>query len=414
MKVNWNRQYTTMAVYAFLVISASLIFGVLLTSHSEVWSNIKFVIGLLMPFVYGLSLAYILNPIVVFNEKKLLPSIFKDKLSPKAKRYISVLLAFVAMFCVISAFIAIIVPQIAKSMTSIVSQVPGYIEYIENAWNNFMINYENNQFVLAILQQVSVSGKEILNNIYNMLSSVVPEIFDATIALTSNIIRVGLQIILGVIISVYVLLAKEKFYAQTKKFLFGLLPDKYSYAIISVTHNCNRIFSGFITGKILDSFIMGILCFIGMTLLRFDYPVLISVIVGTTNVIPYFGPFIGAIPSMLFLLIVSPLQAFLFGIFILLLQQLDGNIIGPKILGDSTGLSAIWVIFAIAFFGGIWGVFGMFVGVPFFAVIYSLLKAFIEYRLQKKGKKVRTSDYASEDFPIITDKKVSKLAPKNK
>ncbi|MEG1994795.1 MAG: AI-2E family transporter, partial [Oscillospiraceae bacterium] len=339
--------------YAFLVISASLLFGAFISNYIDVWNHTKYVVGLLMPFIYGLSLAYILNPIVVFVEKVIFPRLLKNKVSHNVRRYLSVFISIIFLFCIIASFFAIIVPQIAKSITSIVSQIPDYISYSEATWNNFMTHYENNQIVLAILQQISASGKEILDSVYTMLSSIVPQIINATIALTSNIIRVGLQAIVGLIISIYVLLAKEKFYAQTKKLLFGLLPDKYSYAIISITHNSNRIFSGFILGKILDSLIIGIICFVGMSLLRLDYAVLISVIVGITNVIPYFGPFIGAIPSVLFLLIVSPVQALIFAIFVLLLQQLDGNIIGPMILGDSTGLSAIWVIFAITLFGGL-------------------------------------------------------------
>lgn len=412
MKVNWNKQYTTLAVYAFLVISASLLFGAFLLNYTNVWESVKYIVGLLMPFVYGLSLAYILNPIVVFVETKVFPKIFKNKISRKSRRYLSVLMSMIFLICIIATFFSIIVPQITKSMTSIVSQVPGYINYVENTWNNFMDNYDNNQVVLAILQQISDSGKEILDTVYNMLSSTVPRIINVTIALTSNIVRVGIQIIVGLIISIYVLLAKEKFYAQTKKFIFGLFPDKFAYALISVTHNSNRIFSGFISGKILDSVIIGIICFVGMSILRLDFAVLISFIVGITNVIPYFGPFIGAIPSILFLLIVSPVQALIFAIFVLLLQQLDGNIIGPMILGDSTGLSAIWVIFAITLFGGVWGVFGMFVGVPLFAVIYSLIKAFIEYNLERKGKKTSTAAYASEQCPLITKNK--SIVPKTK
>lgn len=401
MKINWNKQYTTLAVYAFLVIGASIIFSQLINNYSSILGWFKLLIGMLMPFVYGLCIAYILNPIVCFAEEKILNPVFKDKISRGTKRAFSVFFALLVVILCISCFFSAILPQVAKSIASIASSIPGYVSYVENIFNSFIEHHSTNPFVVSILSQVSESGKEIMDSIYQILSSIVPSLINFTILMTKNIIKVGIQIVVGFIISIYILVAKEKFFAQTKKLLFSLFQDKYAYAIISVTHNSNRIFTGFISGKLLDSLIIGVICFAGMNILRLDYSVLISVIVGITNIIPYFGPFIGAIPSALFLLIISPVQALVFCGFVLVLQQIDGNIIGPKILGDSTGLSAIWVIFAITVFGGFWGVIGMFIGVPLFAVIYSLIKAICEYRLEKKGKSTNTLDYASKEHPVI-------------
>jgi len=170
--------------------------------------------------------------------------------------------------------------------------------------------------------------------------------------------------------------------------------------LISITHTSNRIFTGFISGKILDSLIIGVLCFIGMSIFNLPMAMLVSVIVGVTNVIPYFGPFIGAIPGALIVFLVDPIKAFWFMLFILALQQFDGNILGPYILGDSIGLPAFWVIFAILVFGSIFGVLGMFIGVPTFAVIYSIIKMWIESRLEKKGMPLSLHEYASEEHPL--------------
>ena len=205
----------------------------------------------------------------------------------------------------------------------------------------------------------------------------------------------------GIILSVYLLASKELFYAHAKKLGYALFPKRVMDKLLEITHTSNNIFTGFIVGKIVDSTIIGVLCFIVMALFNWPYAMLISVIVGVTNVIPYFGPFIGAIPSILLLLIIDPRTAVMFGIFILILQQLDGNIIGPKILGDSTGLSAFWVVFSITLFSAIMGPIGMLIGVPTFAVIYSLIRDFAEWRLKTKNMATATDDYASPEHAII-------------
>lgn len=210
-----------------------------------------------------------------------------------------------------------------------------------------------------------------------------------------------MSFVVGIIISIYVLMGKERFFAQSKKLLSALIPTPAVDRIVQITHQSHEIFSGFISGKILDSCIVGLLCFIGMVIFRWPYAVLISVMVGVTNVIPYFGPFFGAIPSVLIMLIVDPVKAIWLALFILALQQLDGNVIGPKILGNSTGLSAFWVIFSITVFGSLFGVVGMFIGVPLFAVIYSLVRQFCEWRLSCKGMPTGTADYASPEHTLI-------------
>ena len=201
------------------------------------------------------------------------------------------------------------------------------------------------------------------------------------------------NIVIGIIISLYILIEKEKFIAISRKITTALLPEKAAIKTLEIAHRSNMIFGKFLSGKILDSFIIGILTFIILSIFNMPYTLLVSVIVGITNIIPFFGPFIGAIPSFIIIVFVSPVKALWFLVIILVIQQIDGNIIGPKILGDSVGLSAFWILFSIMIAGEYFGVVGMIVGVPIFAVIYSLVKEFIEAKLKKKGLNVDTKDY---------------------
>ncbi len=240
------------------------------------------------------------------------------------------------------------------------------------------------------------SAEGILAKVYEVVTDALPHVVGYTIQITSGIVRAAI----GFIISVYVLYHKERFFAQAKKAMYALMKKERVDSLIRLGHKSNATFSGFIAGQILDALIVGILCFVFMSIFRFPYPMLISVLVAVTNVIPYFGPFIGAIPSILLVLMINPVQAFWFAIFILALQQFDGNVLCPKILGQSIGISAFWVIFALLLAGGIFGFLGMFIGVPIFAIIYTLVRSFIEERLTKKNLSTDTHDYASDENPI--------------
>ena len=206
------------------------------------------------------------------------------------------------------------------------------------------------------------------------------------------------DIIIGAIVSVYVLSHKEEFSGQFKKLAYGFLGIKTGNILIANFRMANFKFSGFIVGKILDSIIIGIICFAGCSIFQFPYPVLLGLIIGVTNVIPFFGPFFGAIPCALLIFMINPIQCIYFLIFILLLQQFDGNILGPKILGESTGISSFWVIFSITLFGGLWGVPGMIVGVPLFAVMYAIIKTALEKKLSAKELPVETDEYIKVDY----------------
>jgi len=218
-----------------------------------------------------------------------------------------------------------------------------------------------------------------------------------------SIFKVLLNIVVGLIVSVYLLFSKETFVGQFKKLTYALFKPKRANIIIETARKSNEIFGGFISGKILDSTIIGIICYIVLLIMKMPYAVLVSVIVGVTNVIPFFGPFIGAVPGFIIIVLANPLQGLYFLIVIFILQQVDGNIIGPAILGDSTGLSAFWVLFSILFFGGFWGIAGMLIGCPLFAVIYTIIKDFVNYCLKRRKLSTDTQTYI--DLKSIEDRK---------
>ncbi|MBE6898485.1 MAG: AI-2E family transporter [Ruminococcaceae bacterium] len=403
MKLDFNRKYTTIAVYAFLVIAAGLLFQNIVNDFPPLTRYFNKIGDLLLPFVVGGALAYILNPILNWIELKLFPVIFRDKISRKARRALSVLLSYLFMLLVIGVFALIVVPQIYESIMSLIERSSTYVKNVEDFLNYLIATYGSNELVKQVLQKIYDSAETIFRQGYQLIGDVVPMIANIAIGLTNSLF----DTIMGLIISVYSLLMKETFAAQIKKLLSAFCSRNFVETFLSIAHDSNQIFCGFISGKIVDSFIIGVICFVGTTLMNTPYAMLVSVIIGVTNVIPYFGPFIGAIPSILLILLVNPLQALYFSIFILALQQLDGNVIGPKILGDSTGLSAFWVVFSVTFFGGMFGFVGMLIGVPTFAVIYNLISRFAAYCLHKKGMPTNTEAYASPERPLV-DKPKSK------
>ena len=403
MKLDFNRKYTTIAVYAFLVIAAGLLFQNIVNDFPPLTRYFNKIGDLLLPFVVGGALAYILNPILNWIEMKLFPVIFRDKVSRKARRALSVLLSYLFMLLVIGVFALIVVPQIYESIMSLIERSSTYVKNVEDFLNYLIATYGSNELVKQVLQKIYDSAETIFRQGYQLIGDVVPMIANIAIGLTNSLF----DTIMGLIISVYSLLMKETFAAQIKKLLSAFCSRNFVDTFLSIAHDSNQIFCGFISGKIVDSFIIGVICFVGTTLMNTPYAMLVSVIIGVTNIIPYFGPFIGAIPSILLILLVNPLQALYFSIFILALQQLDGNVIGPKILGDSTGLSAFWVVFSVTFFGGMFGFVGMLIGVPTFAVIYNLISQFAAYCLHKKGMPTNTEAYASPERPLV-DKPKSK------
>ena len=404
MKLNMNKKYTTIAVYAFLVIAAAITFFFVISEHSVVGRMAGTFFGLMTPFIYGAALAYVLNPVLNWLEKKVFPKVFGDRVSKRSRRGLGVLLTFLFGCAVVALFLAVLIPQIVESIDNLAQSIYAFLPQAQSFLNDLIAQYGTNEMLVDVLSMLgvdisdpSMALQRLATRSYTFLTQVLPNLFGGVMRFTSGL----LDVVVGIIIAIYLLLSKEVFYAQVKKLMFAFFPRRVAQATLNLTHDSNAIFCGFISGKILDSAIIGVLCFIGCSILQMPYTVLVSFIVGVTNVIPYFGPFIGAIPSIFIIMIADPLKSLIFAVFVLILQQLDGNIIGPKILGDSTGLSAFWVIFAVTFFGGLFGFVGMLIGVPTFAVIYALVRNFAEFKLGKKGLKTQTPDFASQENPIF-------------
>lgn len=412
MKFEQDIKMTKVAIYTFLVLAAAIVFFLLLQQLGTMYTWIGKIIGLLMPVVYGFAIAYILNPAVRMFDDRMLPRLFKKRpLKASASRGLSILLTYLLALIIISLFLALVMPQLITSLIGIGANVPSYLKSLQTLYfrvTDSLAEYQiledtqASETIEMVVGYALTAFESLLERLGEWLTQdLLNIVVNFATGLTSGI----LDGVLGVIISIYFLADREKLLAQSRKVSVAVFKDNTTQYLHEIALDSNRVFSGFIIGKLIDSLIIGILCFIGMSILRLPYAMLISVIVGVTNVIPYFGPFIGAIPGILLIFISSPDkgpgQALVFGIFILVLQQFDGNILGPKILGDTTGLSAFWVITSIMLFSGLFGVLGMFIGVPLFAVLYNLVKRIINHILRKRGESTNTSDYASEKNPLI-------------
>ncbi|MBQ9135449.1 MAG: AI-2E family transporter [Lachnospiraceae bacterium] len=407
MKIKLNNKYVKWGLTAFAVIAGSIFFYYLVFHISELIQNIKNLINVIMPVVLGLIISYLMTPVLNSIEKGVLNPLcdkFKIKQSLRRQKWvraIAVILTSLIFFFSIYAIIAMLISQIVPSIKTIVGNFDGYIINISN-WLNTLLE-DNEELRNFILPQVSRLFGEVENWLQDTAT-----LLDKSSALLKTVslsilgfLKVAWNFILGFIIAVYVLFSKEKFAAQGKKTIYALFNTHDANTVLKSMRFVHRTFSGFISGKVLDSIIIGLLCFIGTTMLGTPYAALVSVIVGVTNVIPFFGPYLGAIPSAFLILIVDlahPMHCVTFLIFILILQQLDGNVIGPKILGDSTGLSSFWVIFAITVFGGLFGVLGMVVGVPIFAIFYAAVKALVNRSLNKKKLPLDTGLYHEVDY----------------
>ena len=277
-------------------------------------------------------------------------------------------------------------PQLIDSIVGLVNDIPLYIADTTKFINGLIDN-------LNLGEQYQGVINENFNNLIDYIIKVATNLLPMLGGFLTTLLSSIWNIVLGLIISIYLLIEKERFFALSKKITYAILPKRAAVKTIELTHRSNDTFGKFLSGKILDSFIIGILTFVVLTIFNMPYTLLISVIVGITNIIPFFGPFIGAIPSVIIILFVSPIKAFWFLVIILIIQQIDGNIIGPKILGDSIGISAFWILFSILVAGKFLGLVGMVIGVPLFAIVYSIIKEIIEDKLEKKGLKTETEDY---------------------
>lgn len=402
MKMKFSNKYVKWGITAFSVITAGILMCYLIFNASEFFANIKKILSAAMPVAVGLIIAYLLSPVVNFLEDKILFPMFRKvkekKTGRKAKaiRGVSILLTIILVFLVIYGLIAMLISQIVPSIQTIVLNFDTYIRNVTDWMNRVPVeNEELYGYITTMFTKLMIEFENWLNDTATVMNRST-EIIKTLSLSVIGFLGVLWDVIIGFIISIYVLASKETFVGQAKKIVYAIFEKTTANHVIDNMRFTHRTFSGFISGKILDSLIIGILCFIGTTLIGTPYASLVSVIIGFTNVIPFFGPYLGAIPSAILILIVDlahPLNCVYFLIFILILQQFDGNFLGPMILGDSTGLSGFWVIFSITVFGGLFGVMGMVIGVPTFAVFYAAVKGVVNGSLKKKELPTNTELY---------------------
>ncbi len=397
MKFRWNKQYLGWGLTAFFVIAASILLFVAITNYKDIAGGIQNLINAVMPIIYGFVFAYLFCPIVIFFETRVFGRIFPVKkksavqsddglsifVKNKPARVLSIIVAILIFLTLLVGIISAIAPQLDITIKTLIANIPTYVDTVTGWVNNIFDSYPEIGAEITALVNEAASG------IRNFLSlDILPQVGDYLGFLTNGIMSlVGtlMNIVLGLVVSAYCLYSKELFAAQAKKVIYSVATVKHANNFIGAVRKIHNSFGNFITGTLIDSFIVGCITFVALTIFDIPFTLLVSVIMGLTNIIPYFGPFIGAIPSAFLILMEDPLKSLIFIIIVLIIQNVNGNVISPKILGESMGLSSFWVIFAILAGQGLLGFWGMIIGIPVFAVVYSAAKTFIASKLKKKA-----------------------------
>ena len=402
-------QYFRWGLTAFLTVCAILVFYDTFYQAGTLQRFLSKLTSILAPVLYGFAIAYLLTPVMSWIEKLLRAGWEKAfpqrKLKPRSggMRLVSILLTEAAVIFLLYLLMSVLIPQLVDSVTTLINNAEAYYRKVYT-WAEQLLDSDNEVAVwlAGFITERYSDGMALLTD------KVLPWAQKAIVPLTNGIwsgirgaVGFAFDLLVGVIVSVYLMSMKEGSLARCCKAVYAAFSQRTADAVIRGTRRVDAIFSGFVRGKLLDSLIIGILCFICCSLLKMPYTPLISVVVGVTNVIPFFGPFLGAIPSAFLILLVSPKQCFVFVIFIVILQQFDGNILGPKILGEATGISSFWVIVAILVGGGFGGVLGMFIGVPVFACVQELVKYLMDKRLRKRNMPTEAYAYVgrAKDAP---------------
>lgn len=380
------QNYFRWGMTVFTIIVCSILFFFLIFRMNVFIEFLGKIADILAPITLGAVIAYLLNPLVTITDKYVFSFCKRCHLPAKISGFVamavSIALWLGLLVAGVSLLFSMIVPELYSSILKLAGDFRGYVTVITEFVNKHL---ENNPDILRYVEEVL---NTVTNSVYNWVNNeLIIQVQNIMSKLTvgiSWVVTLVTNIVVSLIVSVYLLVSKKRFIGQLKKLLYVFLKPDTANASLSIFRQVNKIFGGFVSGKLIDSLIIGILCFIGSSILKMPYPLLISVFVGVTNIIPFFGPFIGAIPSAFLILLIDPGKCLIFILFIFLLQQLDGNIIGPAILGDSTGVSPFWIVVSILLGGGLFGFIGMLLGVPTFAVIYYLVKTFSEYHLKKK------------------------------
>jgi predicted PurR-regulated permease PerM len=424
MKIKPGKNQVTWGITLFMVVVASMLAYYVIFDGKTIIGAISKITDALSGIIIGLIIAYILIPLLDGMEERILVPIYKKKgydisfaenanwKKRRQMRAIAVLCTMVIFVVIVYLLFRIIIPQLISSIREIINNLPIYIRNMDE-YSNLLL--ENNPELQNFIDSQ-------LDNYYATLSSFIstnikpylPEVGTVLKVASQSfisVIKVVIDLVVGLIVAIYVLNSKERFTTRGKKMAYAFFSEEFANELVGGFRFVHQTFESFIGGKLIDSMIIGVICYFGCLLLKINYPVLISVIVGVTNIIPFFGPYIGGGAGALLLVLIDPVKALIFLIFVIVLQQFDGNVLGPMILGGSTGLSSFWVIFAITFFGGIWGIVGWLVGVPIFAVFYALMSRITNHYLRKKSLSTETGDYY--DLAYIEDNEYKFLSDKS-
>lgn len=404
-----NTAYFRIGLTAFLVIAASL-FLYFLLFHTRSFSNgINWLIRVMSPLIYGLMIAYILNPLMQLCENvifRLLNSLRVKKIKRSgyyAVRLSSIIISTLTFVFIIYMMFRLLLPQLAESIQSIIDNYPVYEQNVMD-WVDRNFNGTDNAFTTAEWVM------SYADQFYEWFTSRLPDVENIVKTATTSIlsiIKFLRNVILGYIISIYILASKEILAARFKRVLYGVWSIRTGNAVLHNLHFVDEKFGGFFLGKIIDSFIIGVITYIGCAVLKMPYPALLAVVIGITNMIPVFGPLIGAVPCALLVFVNSPMQALYFAIFIFALQQFDGNILGPFILGNSTGMSGFMVVVSIVICNGIFGIMGAFIGVPLVATLIGFAQAGLRKRMTKRNLPKELSFY--DDLESISEDDLSRV-----
>lgn len=385
------------------VTATAIVFFLFLLNFNMIKGFLDDLISVLSPFIIGFAIAYLLNPTLNFFEDTIFCFVGNKTKGAKLRRVLAIITTMLSAIIVLTTLVSIIIPQLSQSVSTLFSNTNTYIARLEEYVYDFATRFDMDT---TSLDETFLTWEKITTDLVGFaqqylpkMLNYLPDLFDFSKQLTSGISSA----LIGIVISIYLLFGKERFAAQIKKLGYAVFKPSNMEKVLYVARFSHKTFNGFIVGKLIDSLIIGVLAFITTTILGMPFPLLLSVIIGITNIIPFFGPIVGGVIGGVIVVMADPSKILWFVIFVVILQQLDGNIIGPKILGDSTGLPALWVMFAIIVFGGMFGFIGMFVGVPFFSVVYALTRNYSEKQLEKKKLPTKTADYYTA-APIASNK----------
>lgn len=368
---------------ALIVVTYGIVLAFIFMKYSTIFGGLGYITNLVRPLILGIAIAFVLNIPMKFFERKLFKKLDNSKKSwvRNAKRPLAITVTIIVLVSAITAIILFVVPEITSSIIKLTNSIPGYLKSFEIS----MSSYADSTVILSkVWDQVMNAWQEILKTVTHLFGGLASYIVSITVDVTTAII----DFCLAFVLAIYMLSSKEKLICQLKKVMYAYLKGDIADKILGVGQTINKVFSGFIIGQCTEALIIGTLCFLGMSILRIPYAFLISVLVGTTSLIPILGAFIGTIPSFFLILIISPIKAIWFIIFILVLQRIEGDLIYPRVVGGSVGLSSLWVLLAIMIGGSAFGFIGMLVGVPTVAVIYCVFGSVTNNRLNKKGIKI--------------------------